>query len=160
MQRLLRVFLLVAALAAALPATGWAAEPDYSLLGTWQLDRAKSTFKPGPGLNGQVRKYERVGDAERLTSRGVDADGKSTIVRYLARYDGKDYPITGSAGGDLISLERIDDRTTRSTQKRGGKAVIVATRSVSEDGKTLTVTTKGTTAKGEAIDAVMVFDRR
>ncbi|MDB6045925.1 MAG: hypothetical protein JWM63_4476 [Gammaproteobacteria bacterium] len=160
MKRLLRIFVLGAALAAVFPDTVLGAEGVSPLLGTWQLDRAKSTFKPQPGPNGQIRTYERVGDAEKLTAKGIDAAGKPTLVRYTARYDGKDYPIAGSSGGDLISLQRIDDFTTQSTQKRAGKAVIFATRTVSKDGKTLTVTTKGTTVKGEPIDAVMIFEKR
>ena len=48
---------------------------------------------------------------------------------------------------------------SRSTQKRGGKAVIISTRTVSKDGKLLTVVTKGTTAAGQVIDSVMIFDR-
>jgi hypothetical protein len=82
-----------------------------------------------------------------------------TLVQYTAKYDGLDYAITGSSGGDLISLTRIDRYTTRSTQKRAGKAVIIATRTVSKDGKLLTVVTKGRTAEGQVIDSVMVFDR-
>jgi hypothetical protein len=107
-----------------------------------------------------MRTYAPAGDGEKLTARGIDAEGKMTLVQYTAKYDGRDYAITGSSGGSLISLRRIDNFTTQSTQKRAGKAVIVATRTVSQDGKTLTVLTKGTTAKGEVIDAVMVFDRR
>jgi hypothetical protein len=107
-----------------------------------------------------MRTYAQVGDAEKLTAKGIDAEGKPTLVRYTARYDGKDYAITGSSGGDVISLRRIDEFTTQSTQKRAGKAVIFATRTVSKDGKTLTVTTKGTTVKGEVMDAVMIFEKR
>jgi hypothetical protein len=40
-----------------------------------------------------------------------------------------------------------------------GQPAITAVRTVSRDGKTLTVVTKGMTAKGESIDATMVFDR-
>jgi hypothetical protein len=160
MKRLLHIFVLGAALATLLPATVRGADAVNPLVGTWQLDRAKSTFKPQPGPHGQMRTYARVGDAEKLTAQGIDGEGKPTLVRYTARYDGKDYAITGSSGGNLISLKRIDDFTTQSTQKRAGKAVIYTTRTVSKDGKTLTVTTKGATAKGEAIDAVMIFDKR
>jgi hypothetical protein len=145
---------------AALPGIGFADEVLNPLFGTWLLNCAKSTFIPAPGPKGQMRAYAPAGDGEKLTARGIDAEGKMTLVQYTAKYDGRDYAITGSSGGNLISLRRIDKFTTQSTQKRDGKAVIVATRTVSKDGKTLTVLTKGTTAKGEVIDSVMVFDRR
>jgi hypothetical protein len=159
MKRLVRSFI-PGALLAALTVVGHTDEATNPLLGTWLLDRAHSTFTPPPGPKGQMRAYEPAArGGEKLTARGIDADGRPTMVQYTARYDGKDYAITGSAGGDLISLARIDRYTTRSTEKRAGKAVIVSTRMVSNDGKRLTVTTKGTTAKGEVIDSVMVFAR-
>lgn len=159
MKRLVRSFFL-GALLAALAVIGHADEATNPLLGTWLLDRAHSTFTPVPGPKGQMRTYESTpGDGEKLIARGIDSDGRPTMVQYTARYDGKDYVITGSAGGDQISLAHIDKNTTRSTEKRGGKAVIVSTRTVSKDGKKLTVTTKGMTSKGEVIDSVMIFER-
>jgi hypothetical protein len=158
MKRLLCSVFLVAVFAA-LPVAALAGQAPNPLFGTWLLNRAKSTFTPAPGPKGQMRTYAPAGDGEKLTARGIDAEGKSTLVRYTAKYDGHDYAMTGSSGGNRISLTRIDNLTTRSTQKRDGKPVIVATRTVSLDGKTLTVLTKGTTTKGEIIDALMVFDR-
>jgi len=158
MKRFMRTVILGAALAALFSTTGLSAEASNPLIGTWQFNPAKSTFT-GRAPKGQLRTYAIAGDAEKLTAKGISADGKPTLVRYTARYDGKDYPITGSLGGDIISLKRIDEYTTESTQKRAGKPVIIATRVVSKDGKTLTVTSKGTTAEGEAINNVMVFDR-
>ncbi len=94
-----------------------------------------------------------------MTARGVSWDRKPTLVQYEARYDGKDYDMTGSLGGDKITLRRIDANTTESSQKRGGKVVIVATRTVSADGKTLTVVSKGTTSEGQTIDSTLIFER-
>jgi hypothetical protein len=159
MNRVRRSVLLVAALVAALPATLLAAGDADPLVGSWKLNLAKSTFQPGPGPKGQLRVYRRSDDAEELVSRGVGADGKPTLVQYTAKYDGKDYHMTGSSGGDQIVLKRIDALTTQSIQKRNGQPAITAVRTVSRDGKTLTVVTKGMTAKGESIDATMVFDR-
>jgi hypothetical protein len=159
MSRFTRIVLLAAALAAAYPLTGYSADTTDPLLGRWQLNLAKSTFSPGPGPKGQLRTYSHAGDAEQLAAKGIDPNGKPTLVRYTARYDGKDYAITGSSGGDQISLKRIDELTTESTQKRDGEPVIITTRTVSADGKTLTVTTKGTNAGGETMNHRMVFDK-
>ena len=155
-----RIVFLGAALAWALPLVGYAAGADDPLHGTWQLNVAKSHFEPGPPPKGQLRTYRIVGDTERLTARGVSAEKKPTLVQYEARYDGKDYAITGSTGGDRISLARIDALTTQSTQKRDGKPAIITTRKVSSDGKTLMVTAKGTTAEGQKLDSVLHFDKR
>jgi len=130
------------------------------LEGTWLLDLGKSRFMPLPGPKGQMRTYALTDGLEKMTSRGISGDGKSTFVRYEARYDGKDYDIIGSSGGNRISLKRLDRLTTQSTQKRGGKPVIVATRRVSNDEKTLTVETHGTLPDGRTLDATMVFQRK
>lgn len=159
MIRLARTALLAATIAAALPLLTIAADAPDPLVGTWRLDLEKSSFDPGPGPKGQMRIYAHSGDTENLTARGVGPDGKPTLVQYSARYDGKDYPITGSAGGDHISLHRIDALTTESTEKRAGKVTIVATRTVSPDGKTLVVIHKGTAPSGQMLNHRMVFEK-
>lgn len=160
MKRLMRIVTLGALLAVAFPAAGQSAEAADPLHGTWELNVAKSKYSPGPAPRSQTRTYERVGDAENVTAKGVDSEGRPTLVHYTARYDGKDYPITGTPNADIISLKRIDDLTTESRQKNAGKAVIITTRVVSKDGKVLTATSKGTNAKGKAINNALVFDRR
>ena len=75
-------------------------------------------------------------------------------------FDGKDYPLTGSAVADTVSLKRIDARTTDRTDKKGGKVVQTLKRVVSQNGKTMTVTVKGTNAQGQAVNNVVVFDKQ
>lgn len=160
MSRPTAVASLVATLGVALLLIARTVDAKEPLEGTWVLNTGKSTFAQLPGPRGQMRKYSMSGGTERMTSRGVSADGKPTWVEYSARYDGKDYRILGSAGGDRISLRRIDALTTESTEKHAGKATITAVRRVSADGKTLTVVTGGTLPDGRVLHATMVFDRR
>jgi hypothetical protein len=160
MNYLKRTVFPAAALAVALFLTAHAAQAADPLEGKWQLNVEKSTFKFTPGPKGQLRTYRIADGLEKMTARGVSSEKKATLVRYEARYDGKDYDMTGSTGGNKISLRRIDALTTESTQKRDGKPTVVAIRKVSEDGKILTVTSKGTTPSGQVIDALMIFERR
>ena len=37
----------------------------------------------------------------------VEADGKKTAFEYTAKYDGKDYPVTGTGLFDSIAIKRI-----------------------------------------------------
>jgi hypothetical protein len=159
MNRSRRILCLAAALAVAFTLGARAADAKDPLEGSWLLNVEKSTFKVAPGPKGQTRTYSLHDGIEKMTARGVSWDRKPTLVQYEARYDGKDYDMTGSLGGDKISLRRIDANTTESSQKRGGKVVIVATRTVSADGKTLTVVSKGTTAEGQTIDSTLIFER-
>lgn len=159
MIRPARIIMLLAVLTAGLPFTCLAQEPD-PLVGQWVLNVSKSTFDPGPGPKGQIRTYTHEGEIEKLTARGIGPDGKPTLVHYAARYDGKDYPIKGSAGGDQISLKRLDAFTTESTEKRNGRPVIVATRTVSADSRTLTVFTRGVRPDGHAMSHHLVFEKK
>jgi len=40
--------------------------------------------------------------------KGINDRGKPTLVQFTAKYDGKDYPVTGSPDYDAISLRRVD----------------------------------------------------
>jgi hypothetical protein len=97
-----------------------------------------------------------------VTAEFVNADGTRTTVQYTeANFDGKDYPLTGSQfGADTVSLKRIDRRTTERTDKKGSTVVQTLRREVSQDGKTMTVTTKGTDTQGQAMNNVAVFEKQ
>ena len=66
----------------------------------------------------------------------------SVLVEYTARFDGNDYPISNSILS-TVSLKRVDDQTVERTGKVRGQVVETETRTVSNNGKVLTVTTKG-----------------
>jgi hypothetical protein len=95
-----------------------------------------------------------------MTWTSVGADGKEIVAKSTFKVDGKDYPLTGFANFDSLSLKQVDDLTVHSTQKKGGKVVGATTRTVSKDGKVLTLKSKGTGATGVAYDNVMVYDKK
>jgi hypothetical protein len=128
--------------------------------GTWELNLAKSKFSPGPPPKSQTRTYEVTGGDVKYSLKGVDAEGKPTLVQYTAKYDGKDYPVTGSQDFDAIALKRVDAASAQASLKKGGKTIQTSMRVVSKDGKTLTLTTTGKDAKGQAVNNVLVFDKR
>jgi hypothetical protein len=129
-------------------------------IGTWKLNAAKSKYSPGPAPQSLTVKVEPSGQGEKVTAEFVNADGTRTTTQYTANFDGKDYPLTGSRIADTVSLKRIDARTTVRTDKKGGKVAQTLRRVVSQDGKTMTVTTKGTNAEGQAVNNVAVFNKQ
>ena len=134
-----------------------AADP---VIGTWQLNVAKSKFSPGPAPKSDTRIYAATEQGTAMTWTSVGADGKEVVVKSTFKTDGKDYPMTGVANFDSLSLKQVDDHTVQSTQKKGGKVVGTTTRTVSKDGKVLTLTSKGTSATGVPYDNVMVYDKK
>ena len=131
-------------------------------IGTWKLNVAQSKYSPGPAPQSLMLKVEAAaGQGEKTTSDFVNADGTRTTTQYTANFDGKASPLTGSQfGADMVSLKRIDVRTTERTDKKGDKVVQVLTRVVSQDGKTMTVTTKGINTQGQAVSNVGVFEKQ
>lgn len=57
------------------------------------------------------------------TGESVDAEGKTTSFEYTARYDGKEYPVTGSDLYDTITTNRINHQAALATLKKSGKVV-------------------------------------
>jgi hypothetical protein len=141
-------------------AVATAADTTDSVVGNWQLNLAKSKFSPGPAPKSQTRAYAATADGIDMKYTGVAADGSAVTGKSTFKYDGKDYPLTGSADFDTLTLKRIDASTIESTQKKAGKPVGTTIRTVSADGKVLTLKSKGTDAKGKAYDNVMVFDKQ
>ena len=128
-------------------------------VGTWNLNVEKSKYSPGPAPKSQVLTIEAAGDAEKVTSEMVTATGKASTT-YTAPYDGKPHPIKGSETADSVTLKRIDSHTTERVDSKAGKPVTTYRRVVSKDGKTMTVTIKGTDAKGQPVNNVVVFEKK
>ena len=117
------------------------------VLGTWLLNVAKSTFE-GPAAPGKrTMVFTLTGDAIRHTTTTIPVGVPGVVVaggnEYVAKYDNVDVHITGSFL-DTVALKRIDARTVERTGKFEGKVVETSTRVISADGRTMTVTTKGT----------------
>jgi len=129
-------------------------------IGNWTLNVAKSKFNPGPAPKSDTRTYADTPQGLALTWNRVLADGKEVHVTATIKYDGKDYPVTGSPDFDTLAVTQVDGHTVTSVTKKGGKVVGRSTRVVSMDGKTLTLASKGTGPTGAPFDNVQVYDRR
>ena len=129
-------------------------------MGTWKLNEAKSKFAPGTGKNTMVVYKEAIGGKVTITTDGVNAEGKPTHSQWTGKFDGKDYAVTGDPTADVRWYRKVDDRTLDFGGKKGGKAGITGRVSVAADGKSRTVTTSGTNAKGKKFKNIAVFDKQ
>jgi hypothetical protein len=155
----MKTLLRTVALAAMLSFTT-VAVAENPVMGTWQLNVAKSKFSPGPAPKTDTRTYTESADGITMTWKSAAADGKEISVKSTFKTDGKDYPLTGSPNFDALTLKQVDSHTVHSVQKKGGKVVGETTRTVSKDGKELTLASKGVGPDGVAYDNVMVYDRK
>jgi hypothetical protein len=68
----------------------------------------------------------------------MHANGQS----YDAKFDGKEYPVTGDPGHTVVTLKRIDENTVEETDRRNGKVTDEIRIAAAKDGKTIDVTDK------------------
>lgn len=130
-------------------------------MGTYKLNVAKSTYGKAAAPKSSSVTYTAV-DKDKGVKVVVDvlaATGDKLHWEYTANFDGKDYPVTGNPDADTAALKRINATTVEIMNKKAGKPTVTNTRVLSSDGKTVTVTTKGTNSKGEPVNTVQVFEK-
>jgi hypothetical protein len=153
-----RAMAVVGVLTAALGGVSVAQTPAPGL-GTWKLNTAKSKFSPGPAPKSTTVTFSAAGQGVKAAIDAVGPDGSQTHWEYTANFDGKPYPVTGNADGDMVVAKRVDANTIVTSYTLKGKPTTVNTRVVSADGKTLTVTTTGTNGQGQKVNNVQVFEK-
>jgi hypothetical protein len=131
-------------------------------VGTWELNLEKSTFSPGPPPKKQSLWYKAEGKGLTALLQGIDADGKPTRLdpnNLAIVFDGRDHP-TPSLNYDSSAWTRISANKYVVNRKKAGKVVLTSTNVVSDDGQTMTITTKGVGEDGRPINNVRVYDKR
>ena len=131
-------------------------------IGTWKLNLAKSKRTP-PSANPAtaLMMVNEAGDeGVKSTVTGRLEDGTAIHFAGPIRFDGKEYPVSG-APWDVYSFTPIDARTcTFVDRKTGGKFHVLGRQVISEDGKTLTITSEGTDANGVPVTALQVYEKQ
>jgi hypothetical protein len=131
-------------------------------IGTWELNLAKSSFSPGPPPRKQTITFRSAGPHWTALLQGIDASGKpiNPDMNNLAiTFDGKDHP-TASVDYDTTAWKRLGGNNYEVIRKKAGKIVLTSTNEISRDGSTMTITTKGVNANGQAVHNVRVYDKQ
>jgi hypothetical protein len=136
---------------------------DNPTIGTWKLNTEKSTYSGISAPKSLTRTVAADGDSVKYSFEGTGADGDALNYSFTLKYDGKDYPVTGTGmpyGADHIAIKRIGSNKFSATLKKDGKIIGTSTSVVSKDGKTVTLTGKGTDASGKAVSSTQVYDKQ
>jgi hypothetical protein len=136
---------------------------DNPNIGAWKLNTEKSKYNGIPAPKSLNRTVTAEGDSVKYSFEGTGVDGSALSYSFTVKYDGKDAPITGSGmpyGADQIAIKRITSHKYSATLKKDSKIVGTSTSVVSPDGKTMTLTGKGTDAKGKAVSSTQVYDKQ
>jgi hypothetical protein len=100
----------------------------------------------------------------------VDAEGTPSFLQFAAKPDGKDYPefdsdsaakylLDGSPPRASYAETAIDSHTVEWTDKYDGRVTFSGRKSVSVDGRTLTIDAVIKNERNEEIQFLFVFDR-
>jgi L-amino acid N-acyltransferase len=108
------------------------------LSGHWVLDCARSEFSSHSPINWELHvEADAWGmSVEEQISR---SDNSTTRVSLAPRFDGRDYPVTGSPVFDSVSVIRRNSHVLEVIGKMSGSVTLTDTTEVSRDGRTLTV---------------------
>ena len=138
-----------------------AAQSADPIIGTWVLNVAKLKFSPGPAPKSESRTYVVAGKEIKATSTGVGADGKPTAGEWMIVNDGRDTQLTGNPDAECAFAEenrRFLHGVHLEESRQSGHHWHA--RTISRDGSVMTITNKGTNAKGQPINDVLVFEKR
>ncbi len=130
----LKQYLVCTLIASAALCAATVAQAQSPFDGTWKTDLSQTKFSPKP-----LAFYISQGWYHCITCNPA----------FDVAADGQDHPVTGQSY-DSISVTVVDPHTISIATKKGGQADYEQTRTVSADGKTLTVKTTGHPANGGA----------
>jgi hypothetical protein len=149
-----KIAYMIALLALAVPL--FAADP---FVGTWKLDPGKSKYTAGTAPKDVTIAIEEQGDNLQVTATGSYQDGSPISVKYTV-------PKAGGTGTvqegpfDAITSKRVSAHARENRYSKNGKEIISRRTVVSQDGKTLRITAKGTDAQGKPVAGVDIFDKQ
>lgn len=114
----------------------------------WKLAPKKSKFTTSAwNPESETRVYKAVRGGYELKVTGIKT-GEPYSWGYTAIYDGKDHPVHGRKDVDAIEAYKVNNQITIGFFKKKGKEVAAYKRTVSIDGKSLSVVASGINSDG------------
>ncbi len=132
-------------------------------LGTWKLNLEKSTYSPGPiPVKSLTTTREAVDGRVKVTTTGERTDGTAINTSYTTKYDGTASSVPGTgAPYDTISVRKVNtNKFTDERKKMGGSYHAMGRIVISNGGKTMTWTSKGTDSDDKEFTATFVYDKQ
>ena len=129
---------------------------DRAWAGTRRLVLSKSTFRGDMPPKERTFVIDPIEGGFKGTVTGTEADGTPTHFSYVAKIDGRYYPVSGTQVSDSIAFRRVTARRLESTRKVDDKVGARSTFALSKDGKAVTLTF---TLPGGKPGNVLVFSK-
>jgi hypothetical protein len=134
------------------------------IVGTWKLNTEKSQLPPLPAGFFEIRQYTMRPDGYLVGLLMTSSARGYHYLQFTAKSDGKDYPeYSDDVVADLIASNKpttrsyseriVDEYVTEWTDKVDGKVTASGKKTISKDGRTLTITVDG-------VSRIRVYDRQ
>lgn len=147
---------------AVLALAGIAVAADNTI-GVWKYNTSKSKAAAGVSPIKELTVTREASEGGvKVSAKGERADGSKIDTTTIAKYDGKEVPVTGSGlTWDSTAIKQVNANTlTEERSKKGGQYHSMVRTVVSKDGKTMTSTTRGTGADSKPFTSVAVFEKQ
>jgi hypothetical protein len=148
LKRILLVLCVLAVAAAAVDTTG-----------TWKLNLAKSKYTGMPAPKDLMVTYTPAGSGWQYQAKGTSSTGDPINASFTYVKDGEEAKAMGFPMWDGIVLQGASAEKATGTLKRGGKTVGAVTRTISSDGKTMTIRGNVMTPEGKKASYLSVYEK-
>jgi hypothetical protein len=138
------------------------------LAGNWKLNAMETTYQAGTLPRQETESLTEYGGEVKISRVSIAEGGKRDVLTYHVKADGQAHRSdrngassgvsNGASNGQLVVASMKDDMLDLAYSENG-QVVARETRTVSADGRKMTVTTSGRGPGGDPFQNVEVFDR-
>jgi hypothetical protein len=139
------------------------ADADDPFSGTWVLNPSKSKIPSqlsASSLKSNVAHAVMDASDIEITQQAIFESDAQLKIHVKAKFDGKDYPITGAPGKYSAAYRRVDKNIITVVLKSDGKAIVQETGVVSPDGKSFTIICFITDETGNQTILIPVLEKK
>ncbi len=155
-RRALHMLVLLSA-AGCLHTGGSAVMVKQGFAGTWQLNRAELDIPPV--TRSQVLVIEMDGVSVKMRETLVNDKGETLTISFHGKFDGHDYPVSGTSFADTVSYRLPAPNTIQGVAKKDGVVVVKETAVLADDGMTVRVTYVSFDGEGNSLTSHGLFER-
>ena len=133
-------------------------QPKTPFVGVWKLATTSPAVESQP--TAATLTITEAGNGVRVEVRETFTGRPEQAWSFQSGGDSQDMPVTGLASIDSVKTISNGERSRTSVFSKSGKIVSESTADVSEDGRTLTIRTKGVGPSGEPVSRTSVYSRQ
>ena len=142
-----------------LPTLALAAHVEDRAIGTWRFIPTESSYKSAPAPKESKRQWIKDGERVKFIHDGINADGKAFHTEFSAAYDGRSNPFVGGTLYDSVALTLRNPSRVDQVFRLKGKITVKAIRTISKDGKRMTIDSRGEKPDGTRFRNLLIYER-